>query len=184
MHIRVFSFQRRSLSWLRKEEATCRTRYCRSSAETCCQRCPAARWRHSRSGRTAVISWVPNVSQAEQENYEDVPSRQGTCNIQGISTTKGTICEISKICVICQICICFILPDVTDTESYWDLQQSYRAYNLVTELAICMVWVLFRPYNQGTYGRCKERTAASPLGSFEHQASSSSCFGDALRYAT
>ncbi len=43
---------------------------------------------------------------------------------------------------------------ITDTESYRDLQQSYRAYNFVTELEIRTVQVLSRPYNQGTYGCC------------------------------
>ncbi len=43
---------------------------------------------------------------------------------------------------------------VTDTESYLDLQESYREYNFVTELEIRTVRVLSRPYNQGTYGRC------------------------------
>ncbi len=40
---------------------------------------------------------------------------------------------------------------ITDTESNQDLQQSYQAYNFVTELEIRTVWVLSRPYNQGTY---------------------------------
>ena len=43
---------------------------------------------------------------------------------------------------------------ITDTESYRDLQESYGAYNFVTELEIRTVRVLSRPYNQGTYGRC------------------------------
>jgi hypothetical protein len=43
---------------------------------------------------------------------------------------------------------------VTDTESYRDLQESYGAYNFVTELEIRTVRVLSRPYNQGTYVRC------------------------------
>ncbi len=43
---------------------------------------------------------------------------------------------------------------ITDTESYRDLQQSYLAYNFVTEFEIRTVRVLSRPYNQGTYGRC------------------------------
>ncbi len=43
---------------------------------------------------------------------------------------------------------------ITDTESYRDLQESYGAYNIVTELEIRTVRVLSRPYNQGTYGRC------------------------------
>jgi hypothetical protein len=43
---------------------------------------------------------------------------------------------------------------VTDTESYRDLQQSYQAYNFVSELEIRTLWVLSRPYHQGTYGRC------------------------------
>ncbi len=43
---------------------------------------------------------------------------------------------------------------IIDTESYLDLQQSYRAYNFVSEFEIRAVRVLSRPYNQGTYGRC------------------------------
>jgi hypothetical protein len=43
---------------------------------------------------------------------------------------------------------------IIDTESYQDLQENYRAYNFVSELEIRTVWVLSRPYNQGTYGRC------------------------------
>jgi hypothetical protein len=43
--------------------------------------------------------------------------------------------------------------EITDTESYRDLQQSYRAYKKVTELEIRTVRVVYRPYNQGTYGR-------------------------------
>ncbi len=41
-----------------------------------------------------------------------------------------------------------------DTEIYLDLQESYWAYNFVTELEIQAVRVLSRPYNQGTYGSC------------------------------
>ncbi len=42
---------------------------------------------------------------------------------------------------------------IKDTESYRDLQQSYPAYNFVSELEIRTgtVRVLSRPYNQGTY---------------------------------
>ncbi len=47
---------------------------------------------------------------------------------------------------------------VTDTESYLYLQQSYWPYNLLTELKISMFWVLSRPYNQGTYGSCTGMT--------------------------
>ncbi len=43
---------------------------------------------------------------------------------------------------------------IIDTESYRDLQESYRAYNFVSELEIRAVGVLSWPYNQGTYGRC------------------------------
>jgi hypothetical protein len=43
---------------------------------------------------------------------------------------------------------------IADTESYPDLQQSYGAYNVLTELEIRTVQVLSRPYNQGTYCRC------------------------------
>ncbi len=50
------------------------------------------------------------------------------------------------------------IPEVTDTESYRDLQESYGAYNFVTELEIRTVRVLSRPYNQGTYGRGTEAT--------------------------
>jgi hypothetical protein len=50
------------------------------------------------------------------------------------------------------------LSQVTDTESYRDLQQSYLAYNFVTKLEIRTVKVLSRPYNQGTYGRCAGMT--------------------------
>ena len=39
------------------------------------------------------------------------------------------------------------------TESYRDLQQSYRTYNKVTELETPTLQVLSRPYNLGTYGR-------------------------------
>ncbi len=46
------------------------------------------------------------------------------------------------------------LTAIIDTESYRDLQESYRAYNFFSELEIRMVRVLSRPYNQGTYGRC------------------------------
>jgi hypothetical protein len=49
------------------------------------------------------------------------------------------------------------LHTVIDTESYRDLQEteeSYRAYNFVSQLEIRAVGVLSRPYNQGTYGRC------------------------------
>jgi hypothetical protein len=42
--------------------------------------------------------------------------------------------------------------DITDTER--DLQQSYGAYNFLTELEIRTVRVLSLPYNQGTYGHC------------------------------
>ncbi len=47
---------------------------------------------------------------------------------------------------------------VTDTESYRDSQESYGAYNFVTELEIRTVRVLSRPYNQGTYCRSTEAT--------------------------
>jgi hypothetical protein len=41
---------------------------------------------------------------------------------------------------------------ITDTESYRDSQQSYRAYNFLTKREIRTVLVLSRPYNQGAYG--------------------------------
>ncbi len=43
---------------------------------------------------------------------------------------------------------------ITDTESYRDLQQSYGAYNFLTELEIRTVLVFSRPYNQGKYCCC------------------------------
>jgi hypothetical protein len=49
---------------------------------------------------------------------------------------------------------------IIDTESYRDLQESYRAYNFVMELEIRAVQVLksalfrSRPYNEGTYCCC------------------------------
>ncbi len=43
---------------------------------------------------------------------------------------------------------------IIDTESYRDLQESYGAYDFVSELEIRTVQVLSRPYNQGTYCRC------------------------------
>jgi hypothetical protein len=43
---------------------------------------------------------------------------------------------------------------IKDTESFLDLQQSYRAYNFVSELEFRTVPVLSRPYKQGMYGRC------------------------------
>ncbi len=79
MHIRVSSFQHRSLYRLRKEEATCRTRYCRSSAETLGQRCLAAWWTHSLGDLTAASFWVqmamkkcsshPDVLYAQSEEW-------------------------------------------------------------------------------------------------------------------
>ncbi len=49
-------------------------------------------------------------------------------------------------------CRTFVLT-VTDTESYRDFQESYQAYNFVSELEIRTVRVLSRPYNEGTYCR-------------------------------
>jgi hypothetical protein len=62
----------------------------------------------------------------------------------GIGSASRALCKLSS------------MPSkkIIDTESYLDLQESYRAYNFVSELEIRAVGVLSRPYNQGTYGRC------------------------------
>ncbi len=62
---------------------------------------------------------------------------------------------------------------ITDKESCRDLQQSYGAYNFVTELEIRTVRVLSRPYNQGTYCHCTGM-ARRPLTVWLVQCSSNS----------
>jgi hypothetical protein len=104
MHIRAFSFQCRSSYQLRKEEATCRTRNCLSSAEKLHQRCLAARWTHSPGNWIAAVSWVqmamkkcashPNVLYAQSEEWSKDKCGQGWCWISSDTECPGVPCSM------------------------------------------------------------------------------------------
>ncbi len=82
------------------------------------------------------------------------------------SVTVPVSARLSAVCPSPSLYLCLSVSVITDTESPRNLQQSYPAYNFVTELEIHTVRdrrVLFRPYYQGTYYVRCAGTARRPL---------------------